>query len=241
MKQLAITFVFALLFTTISVAQNEPPKGPTTTIEFEEAVFDFGTIESGEKVSHLFTFTNTGDTPLVLINAKGSCGCTVPQWPKEPIAPGEKGQILVEFNSKGKSGAQNKRVTLTCNTDPAMTFVNIKGEVTKPEKEEEEKEVPYLPLANNKNEKVTVDQDCFAIFPNPTTDILKLDFKNHIGEQANIMILSTGGKILKSEVIQKITDEVIEFDVHDYPTGTYFVKTQIGNAGATTKCFVVAR
>ena len=70
--------------------------GPTTTIEFKETTFEFGEIEQGEKVSYAYKFTNTGSEPLVIKNAKGSCGCTVPKWPKEPIAPGESGELLVE-------------------------------------------------------------------------------------------------------------------------------------------------
>ncbi len=112
-------------------AEPAVPVGPTTTIEFEESVFDFGVITSGEKVSYVYKFKNTGSEPLIIKNAKGSCGCTVPQWPKEPIAPGATGELLVEFNSKGKSGKQNKRVTITANTTPAQTFINIKGEVLK--------------------------------------------------------------------------------------------------------------
>ena len=109
----------------------EVPTGPTTTIEFEEKEFDFGTIDEGEKVSHTYKFTNTGIEPLIIKDAKGSCGCTVPSWPKEPVAPGATGEMLVEFNSKGKSGSQNKRVTITANTNPGQTFINIKGEVNK--------------------------------------------------------------------------------------------------------------
>lgn len=112
-------------------AAAEVPTGPTTTIEFTESTFDFGTIDEGEKVSHVYKFKNTGTEPLIIKDAKGSCGCTVPQWPKEPVAVGETGEMLVEFNSKGKSGAQNKRVTITANTNPGQTFINIKGEVIK--------------------------------------------------------------------------------------------------------------
>jgi len=111
----------------------EVPTGPTTTIEFEESEFDFGTIDEGEKVSHTYKFTNTGSEPLIIKDAKGSCGCTVPSWPKDPVAPGATGEMLVEFNSKGKAGSQNKRVTITANTNPGQTFINIKGEVNKTE------------------------------------------------------------------------------------------------------------
>jgi len=113
------------------VAPTFTPVGPTTTMDFDESVFDFGVIEEGEKISNKYRFTNTGKEPLIISNAKGSCGCTVPVWPKDPIAPGESAEILVEFNSKGKPGAQSKRVTITANTNPAQTFITIKGKVEK--------------------------------------------------------------------------------------------------------------
>lgn len=106
------------------------PAGPTTTMEFEEKEFDFGTIKAGEKVNHTYKFKNTGSEPLIISNAKGSCGCTVPSWPKEPIPVGGTGEIAVQFDSKGKKNKQSKRVTITANTDPAQSFLTIKGEVT---------------------------------------------------------------------------------------------------------------
>jgi hypothetical protein len=105
------------------------PTGPTTTMTFEELTFDFGTVAEGEKVSHTYRFTNTGNEPLVLSDAKGSCGCTVPKWPREPIAPGEAGEIIVEFNSQGKKGQRNQKVTLTANTNPPQTFLSLTGTV----------------------------------------------------------------------------------------------------------------
>ena len=98
-----------------------------------ETEYNFGTIEQGDVVSHTFQFTNTGDEALIIQNAKGSCGCTVPKWPKDPILPGETGEIQVEFNSKGKKGNQNKKVTITANTNPAQTFIYLKGAVNAPE------------------------------------------------------------------------------------------------------------
>jgi hypothetical protein len=118
-------------------AQAQPaetaPAGPTTTVQFKESEFDFGKIDQGESVTHSYTFTNTGSEPLIISSAKGSCGCTVPKWPKEPIAPGETGELLVEFNSKGKRGVQNKKVTITANTSPQQSFIYLKGEVIAPE------------------------------------------------------------------------------------------------------------
>ncbi len=98
-------------------------------MEFDATEFDFGTVQDGEKVSHTYTFKNTGSEPLILSNAKGSCGCTVPSWPREPIAPGETGEITVEFNSKNKKGRRNQKVTITANTNPPQSFIYLKGEV----------------------------------------------------------------------------------------------------------------
>jgi hypothetical protein len=107
------------------------PTGPITTIEFPETTYDYGTVEDGKKVVHIYKFKNTGKNPLIISDAKGSCGCTVPEWPKEPIAPGKSGEIRVEFDSKNKGtaegSAQSKRVTLTANTDPVQTYLTIKG------------------------------------------------------------------------------------------------------------------
>ena len=109
--------------------QPTAPTGPTTSVEFNETTFDFGTIDAGEKVSHSYTFKNTGTEPLILSNAKGSCGCTVPTWPREPIAVGATGEIVVEFNSKNKKGPRNQKVTLTANTNPPQTFIYLTGTV----------------------------------------------------------------------------------------------------------------
>ncbi|PIB33956.1 hypothetical protein BFP72_00160 [Reichenbachiella sp. 5M10] len=114
-------------------ATNEPevkPDGPLPVFAFAEESHDFGTINEGDKVIHVFEFENTGDAPLIISDAKGSCGCTVPEWPKEPIGIGEKGEIKVEFNSRKKPGIQNKTVTITANTFPKQTRIKIKANVT---------------------------------------------------------------------------------------------------------------
>jgi hypothetical protein len=97
--------------------------------KFEESEFDFGTSKEGAIVEHVFKFTNTGNAPLVIQNAAGSCGCTVPEPPKEPIAPGATGEIKVKFDSRGKVGVQNKTVTITANTNPETTLIALKGTV----------------------------------------------------------------------------------------------------------------
>ncbi len=97
---------------------------------FAKTTHDFGTIDEGAIVKHTFTFTNTGKTPLLIIKAKGSCGCTVPEWPKEPIAPGASGKLLVAFNSDGKPNMQSKQITLTTNTEKGTEILKIKAMVT---------------------------------------------------------------------------------------------------------------
>ena len=107
--------------------QAKTPEGPTTTMVFDAYEHDFGTLDEGDAVTHVFAFTNTGNEPLLLSKCKGSCGCTVPQCPKEPIAPGASGEIEVKFNSKGKKNNQTKTVTINANTDPGQTILKIKA------------------------------------------------------------------------------------------------------------------
>jgi len=114
----------------VTPVQTPVPAGPVTTIAFTEDNFNFGTVAAGEKVKHVFKFKNTGSEPLILSDVRTTCGCTVPTWPREPIAPGKSGEIVVQFDSTGKSGAQSRRVTIVANTNPPETFVNIEGEVT---------------------------------------------------------------------------------------------------------------
>jgi len=114
-----------------SATEAIAPDQPTTTVSWDKEEHDFGNIDEGDKVSTVFTFTNTGSEPLIISSAKGSCGCTVPKWPKEPIAPGGTGSIDVEFNSKNKPGRQTKTVTIQANTDPNPIRLKIKAEVAK--------------------------------------------------------------------------------------------------------------
>lgn len=105
-----------------------------TTMAFENEVFKFGEITQGEKVDFVFEFTNTGETPLVIISVKPSCGCTITEdWPDYPIAPGEGGVIPVQFSSEGKSGHQSKSITLVANTTPRTHVLMIEGDVIAPE------------------------------------------------------------------------------------------------------------
>ena len=113
-----------------AAAERDAQAGDYPVMTFDEREHDFGTISEGETVEHTFTFTNTGNAPLVVTNAKGSCGCTVPTWSKEPIAPGESGTMVVKFNSNGKPNQQIKTVNITANTEAGKELIKIKAFVT---------------------------------------------------------------------------------------------------------------
>ena len=104
--------------------------GKLPKIELDKVEHDFGTINEGDVVETEFIVTNTGDSDLIIADAKGSCGCTVPQPPKEPIAPGQSAPIKVSFDSNGKPGQQSKTVTLTTNTEEGNEVFTIKANVT---------------------------------------------------------------------------------------------------------------
>ena len=103
-------------------------------IEMLETSYDFGKMQQGESVTHDFVLKNIGEADLTISAAKGSCGCTVPQWPKTPIAQGEEATIKVTFNSAGKKGKQNKTVTLVTNAIPNTKVLTINGNVIVPQK-----------------------------------------------------------------------------------------------------------
>lgn len=105
-------------------------KQGVASISFDKKEYDFGTVNEGEIVETVFKVTNSGTTDLVITNATGSCGCTVPVWPKAPIKPGETGDIAVKFNTSGKPNRQMKTVTLTANTESGREVLTLRGSVT---------------------------------------------------------------------------------------------------------------
>jgi len=112
------------------------PDDQKPVLKFKESSFNFKSAKEGDEVSHDFEFTNEGKTDMLISNAVASCGCTVPQWPKEPIPPGKGGKIKATFNTAGKSGQQHKTITIMANTNPEKTEIFIEGEVIKKEKQE---------------------------------------------------------------------------------------------------------
>lgn len=103
-------------------------------ISFETTEHDFGRLLQGEMVSYSFKFKNTGNAPLVISAVNKSCGCTASEYTKQPIAPGDGGQIKITYESTGHEGIQSKTVTVVTNTNPAATALRIKAEVVKPDK-----------------------------------------------------------------------------------------------------------
>lgn len=99
-------------------------------ISFDNKEYDFGTVTEGEIVETVFKVTNSGKTDLVITDAKVTCGCTVPVWPKKPIKPGQTEDIKVKFNTNGKSNRQQKNITLITNTETGREILTLKGMVT---------------------------------------------------------------------------------------------------------------
>jgi hypothetical protein len=112
-------------------ALNEKQAANGPIMEFETSVMDYGLIEHNADGKREFVLTNTGNAPLIISNAKGSCGCTVPTWPKAPIAPGESASIGVKY-ATNRIGKFTKTITLTTNAPEKTKILTIKGEVKKP-------------------------------------------------------------------------------------------------------------
>lgn len=120
-------FFVAAVATNSVLAQEVSQDG--AKIKFDKEVHDYGTIKNGADGTCTFDFTNTGNQPLIISNAKGSCGCTVPSWPKEPVNPGQTATITVKYDTK-RTGAINKSVTITSNAVNEPTkVIRIKGNV----------------------------------------------------------------------------------------------------------------
>lgn len=102
---------------------------PQTMIMVIDSIHNFGTVKEGEKVVYSYRFKNTGDKPLIISSANASCGCTVPEKPEQPIAPGDSGFIKVVFNSKGTGGVIHKQVRVISNARPDFPLLTLEGEV----------------------------------------------------------------------------------------------------------------
>lgn len=131
MKQLFSILAFVLVGTFAATAQN----AAGAVMTFESTTVDFGTIEKGADPIRKLKFTNTGTEPLIIKDAKGSCGCTTPKWPKEPIMPGESEVIEIRYDTQ-RVGVINKNVTITTNEASGTHSISVKGEVKAPATQE---------------------------------------------------------------------------------------------------------
>ncbi len=125
-----IVFISLALFVCVfgAFAQTETPAS-NAEITFEKENFNFGDIKQGEVVKHTFKFTNTGTDALVISDIKTTCGCTTPKWTRDPLPPGESGEIVVQFNSSGKIGKQHKVITIISNASEPIKRISIDSNV----------------------------------------------------------------------------------------------------------------
>lgn len=152
-KVFSLFVVMAFIFST-AVAQDagvkeQPKKVKEPEITFENIVHDYGSIYQGDNGTCQFVFKNTGKADLILTNCRASCGCTVPEWPKDPIAPGKKATIKVTYNTQ-RVGPFNKTVTVESNASNDKVVLSIKGNVAPK---------PTEAAPNNSNSPVKVGSD----------------------------------------------------------------------------------
>lgn len=128
MKKIVKLLMLAVICLGVCAPAMAKKKG--SEIKFSETTYNFGTIpEKKGKVTHEFVFTNTGDKPLVIQDAQAECGCTTPEYPLAPIAPGKSGVIKVTYNPLGRPGGFTKRVTVKTNGKPRKAYIYVKGVV----------------------------------------------------------------------------------------------------------------
>ena len=142
---LLASLVFASLFFSCDNRQTEKEKKQsssekkqptdTTSVQFIDTIYNFNKIKEGDVVEYSYRFKNTGTKPLVIEQAAASCGCTVPEKPEHPIAPGEIGYVKVKFNSQGRPGEAQKTISVTSNARPDFPILYLKGTVIGKEKE----------------------------------------------------------------------------------------------------------
>lgn len=119
-----------LLLCTLAVVSGAQVAQKGAAITWEKSMFDFGDIYQGEKVQHVFRFENTGNEPLIITNVEVTCGCTTPRgWPRDPIMPGARAELEVQFNSAGKFGRQNKVVTVVSNAAAGNSQITFSANI----------------------------------------------------------------------------------------------------------------
>jgi hypothetical protein len=141
MKRIAITvipFIFSLCIQHASLAQEkvENDSAAYAQFQFSQSDYSFGDVYQGQIVEHVFDFINNGNGPLLIQNVLTTCGCTAPEWPKNPVQPGDSGKIKITFNSVSKIGRQNKVITIRSNAKAGDYRLRISAMVLPAKKEE---------------------------------------------------------------------------------------------------------
>ncbi|MDW7690310.1 DUF1573 domain-containing protein [Flammeovirgaceae bacterium SG7u.111] len=125
MKKIVLSLFLGLVMVLPTLAQD----AEGASIKFAVSEHDFGDVKQGEKVTHVFSFTNEGKAPLLISNIVTTCGCTAPSYPKEPIMSNETGEVTIVFNTQGKMGIQNKIITVYTNGTEPQVRIKIKANV----------------------------------------------------------------------------------------------------------------
>ncbi len=129
MRVLASLFILFIGFGVVAQTVDAETDQSGPKITFAEPAHDFGDITQGDVVTHVFKYENTGNEALVISNVRTSCGCTAPDWDREPLAPGATTEMSIKFNSRGKIGIQNKIITITSNAVNSTERIKIKANV----------------------------------------------------------------------------------------------------------------
>lgn len=231
MKKYSVLVVLFFLSISVSMAQGK--------FEFENTEHDFGTFEEGKAVEHSFKFKNTGNAPIIIQNVKASCGCTTPEWPRDPVKPGEEAVIKARYNSAGRPGNFHKTVTITSNAETASLQLRIKGTANRdPEKDPkiELKETAFTLGKLEKDKAVTttikytntgktplmvrhvrsqcncvkrVNNQYTNIQPGETAELEISYTPNRIGDQKEVVTIYTNS-VSQSRVDVTLVGEVVE-------------------------------
>jgi Protein of unknown function (DUF1573) len=126
----SIGFCFIFIHLFFLASAQAPTAATGASITWEKPSYDFGDIAKGDKVSHTFKFENTGTEPLIITNVEVTCGCTIPKgWPRDPVMPGDKGEIEVQFDSTGKFGRQTKVITIVSNASSGNSQITFTANI----------------------------------------------------------------------------------------------------------------
>lgn len=196
-KHLPLKLIFAACLVFIGICASQAAEKEKGSIKFESTSYDFGMInESGGPVTHEFVFTNTGKGNLVIHSAKAECGCTTPEYPEQPIAPGKSGKIKVTYNPLGRPGGFTKVVTVRTNGSPSKVTLKIRGTV-KPSSVTLDNLYPYgdnilrldaktviagkIPLGKSRKRSLTIynaSDDTICVALSGDSDKIKLEQEN---------------------------------------------------------------